>query len=56
LKKTSSNIPLKPFYGQGQNPGEYPFTSGIHRDFAPVRKMALVVCLSWFFSNEQLNL
>ena len=30
MKKTSSNIPLKPFYGQGPSPGEYPFTSGIY--------------------------
>ena len=32
MKKTNSNIPLKPFYGQGPNPGEYPFISGIYPD------------------------
>ena len=30
MKKTSSNIPLIPFYGQEPNPGDYPFTSGIY--------------------------
>ena len=30
MKKTSSNIPLKPYYGQKTSPGEYPFTSGIY--------------------------
>ncbi|MDP7465912.1 MAG: methylmalonyl-CoA mutase family protein, partial [Candidatus Marinimicrobia bacterium] len=32
MKKTNSNIPLKPFYGKGPNPGEYPFISGIYPD------------------------
>ena len=31
-KKTSSNIPLKSFYGGKPNPGNYPFTSGIYPD------------------------
>ena len=31
-KKTPSNIPLKPFYGKDQKPGEFPFTSGIYPD------------------------
>ena len=31
-KKTNSNIPLKPFYGDKENPGQYPFTSGIYQD------------------------
>ena len=31
-KKTTSNIPLKPYYGRDQVPGEFPFTSGIYPD------------------------
>ena len=31
-KKTNSNIPLKPFYGTGSKPGEYPFTNGVYPD------------------------
>ena len=31
-KKTTSNIPLKPFYGKDNQPGEFPFTSGIYPD------------------------
>ena len=31
-KKTNSNIPLKPFYGDDTQPGEYPFTNGIYQD------------------------
>ena len=31
-KKTTSNIPLKPFYGKDNQPGEFPFTSGIYQD------------------------
>ena len=29
-KKTNSKIPLKPFYGSGSKPGDYPFTSGVY--------------------------
>ena len=32
MKKTNSNIPLNPYYGQESNPGEYPYTSGIYPD------------------------
>ena len=32
MKKTTSNIPLKPFYGKDNQPGEFPFTSGIYPD------------------------
>ena len=31
-KKITSNIPLKPFYGKNNQPGEFPFTSGIYPD------------------------
>ena len=31
-KKTTSNIPLDPFYGKKEKPGQYPFTSGIYPD------------------------
>tara|TARA_B100000029_G_scaffold514426_1_gene617172 strand:- start:1281 stop:2810 length:1530 start_codon:yes stop_codon:yes gene_type:complete len=31
-KKTSSDIPLKNFYGENPLPGEYPYTSGIYTD------------------------
>ena len=31
-KKTTSNILLKPFYGKDNQPGEFPFTSGIYQD------------------------
>lgn len=30
MKKTNSNIALKPFYGDDPQPGDYPFTSGIY--------------------------
>ena len=30
--KSTSNIPLKPFYGKEPKPGEYPYTSGIYPD------------------------
>ena len=32
MKKSTSNIPLKPFYGKDNQPGEFPFTSGIYPD------------------------
>ena len=32
MKKSTSNIPLKPFYGKDNQPGEFPFTSGIYQD------------------------
>ena len=31
-KKTTSNIQIKPFYGDNPKPGEFPFTSGIYPD------------------------
>ena len=30
MKKTTSNINLKSFYGENEPPGEFPFTSGIY--------------------------
>jgi methylmalonyl-CoA mutase N-terminal domain/subunit len=30
IKKTNSNISLKPFYGVDSKPGEYPFTNGVY--------------------------
>ena len=32
MKKTTSNIYLKSFYGKHEKPGEYPYTSGIYPD------------------------
>ena len=32
MKKSTSNIPLKPFYGKDNQPGEFLFTSGIDPD------------------------
>ena len=53
-KKTNSNIPLEPFYGKKEKPGQYPFTSGIYSDMYR-RRLWTMRQYAGFTSAEESN-